>query len=230
MNAPNRTAECDWKPALYNKGAAFVYSDEYTKPVLDLLSAKPGERIVDLGCGTGELTLRIERIVGPEGLVLGIDSNESMLEKAKANGLKNSILCDIQDLAIPNEFKHLTGTFDAVFTNAVLHWCKRDPRGVVRGAKALLKPGGRFIGDFGGYMAALVEHISLNPSINTLPGSMIDFLRSVFRVSYLKHVDDDEAEDIIQEMSRVCEFDHKDETGTWGFMAVRIRFWAIAPM
>ena len=50
---------------------------------------------------------------------------------------------------IPEGFDY---KFDAVFTNAALHWCKRDPPGVIRGVAGVLKKGGRFVGEFGGYM------------------------------------------------------------------------------
>jgi ubiquinone/menaquinone biosynthesis C-methylase UbiE len=63
----------------YNKHADFVYSAAYTSPVLGLLAAKPGEKIVDLGCGTGELTEGIKDSVGESGEVVGIDSSENMV-------------------------------------------------------------------------------------------------------------------------------------------------------
>ncbi|CAE6446638.1 unnamed protein product [Rhizoctonia solani] len=250
----NATPKYTWRPALYNSSAPFVYSDENTKPLFTLLSAQPGERIADMGCGTGELTLRLQELVGEEGLVMGVDASESMLETAKTNGVKNLFCCDIQNLVIPKEFKHLTGTFDAVFTNATLHWCKQDPRGPVRAAKSLLKPGGRFVGEFCGYMTGTgircaisqvlkrrgmtapdpwflpqpmeyaeilesegfrVEDVSLNPRVSPLPGSMVDFLRALYRVAFLKDMRDEEAEEILEEVSNICEFDQKDGMGVW---------------
>lgn len=68
-----------WSATQYNKAASFIYSDVYTRPVLDLLNLKPGERILDLGCGTGELTLRLQELVGKDGLVVGIDASEDMV-------------------------------------------------------------------------------------------------------------------------------------------------------
>ena len=65
--------------ASYARHANFVYSAEYASPVLNLLNPQRGERIADLGCGTGELTGQIARAVGKEGFVLGIDSSESMV-------------------------------------------------------------------------------------------------------------------------------------------------------
>ncbi|KAG8731355.1 hypothetical protein FRC12_019775 [Ceratobasidium sp. 428] len=140
-----------WSASQYNASASFVYSDAYTQPVLDLLQLKPGERVLDIGCGTGELSVRLQDFLGEEGALVGVDASEGMLKRAKENGLENFFCCDAQKLVLPDEFKHLSGTFDAVFTNATLHWCNKDPPAVVRAAKEVLKPGGRFVGEFGGY-------------------------------------------------------------------------------
>jgi SAM-dependent methyltransferase len=69
-----------WSATHYNKAAPFVYSPEFTAPVLDLLAAKPGERIIDFGCGSGEVTMKIAEIVGSGGgLVVGVDFSENMV-------------------------------------------------------------------------------------------------------------------------------------------------------
>ncbi|ELU36972.1 methyltransferase domain-containing protein [Rhizoctonia solani AG-1 IA] len=178
---------------------------------------------------------------------------------AKKNGIRHVFRSDAQNLVIPEEFNDIAGTFDAVFTNAALHWCKQDPRGAVRTAKTLLKPGGRFVGELGGHMNGLglrcaisqvltrrgkaavdpwflpqpseytkilesegfrVEHTSLNPRVTILPGTLADFVRALFCTSYFKDIGDEEMDDMIEEVSRVCEFDHKDGTGAWTFMYV----------
>ncbi|QRW20338.1 methyltransferase domain protein [Rhizoctonia solani] len=245
-----------WLPSLYNQNAAFAYSEESTRPVFELLSPKPGERIVD-------------GIVGKYGLVLGIDSSENMLEKAAANGVQNVLCCDIQKLVIPERLEGLLGTFDAVYTNATLHWCNQDPYGAVRAVKMLLKPGGRFVGELCGHGTGMglrvvianvlrgrgintpnpwllpkpeeyasileaegfkVEHISLNPRLVSLPGSMIDFFRAVYKVAFLKDMSDEEAENVMREISNMCEVDQKDQSGMWSYLYVPLRFQAIAPM
>lgn len=66
-----------WSANLYNKNASFVYSAAFTSPVLTLLNAKAGERIIDFGCGSGELTKELETIV--EGEVVGVDASQSMV-------------------------------------------------------------------------------------------------------------------------------------------------------
>jgi ubiquinone/menaquinone biosynthesis C-methylase UbiE len=71
-----------WSADAYNKSAAFVYSSAFTSPVLTLLAAAPGEKIIDFGCGSGEVTLELEKIVGLDGITVGIDSSESMASES----------------------------------------------------------------------------------------------------------------------------------------------------
>lgn len=66
-------------PTVYKKNASFVYSAAYTAAVLGLLDAKKGERIADLGCGTGEVTMQVLKAVGEQGEVVGFDSNQQMV-------------------------------------------------------------------------------------------------------------------------------------------------------
>ncbi|KAF8967096.1 S-adenosyl-L-methionine-dependent methyltransferase [Flammula alnicola] len=143
-----------WSASLYNKTASFVYSSTFTQPVLDLLAAQPGERILDIGCGSGELTMMLQLIVEQKdgGVVVGTDFSESMIEKAKQNGVKHAFVADAQDLEIPKDDPVIQEKFDAVFSNAALHWCKRDPLGVLISARKVLKPGGRIVVEMGGFM------------------------------------------------------------------------------
>jgi ubiquinone/menaquinone biosynthesis C-methylase UbiE len=68
-----------WSATEYANTASFVYSDAFTQPILHLLSAKEGERIVDFGCGSGELTRVLADLVGKDGFVLGLDSSANMV-------------------------------------------------------------------------------------------------------------------------------------------------------
>lgn len=74
-------------PENYNRHANFVYSAKNTSAVLGLLEARPGERIVDLGCGSGELTLQLRELVGDTGHIHGIDSSEDMVRGIKSVSL-----------------------------------------------------------------------------------------------------------------------------------------------
>ncbi|KAG6812722.1 hypothetical protein H0H93_013714 [Arthromyces matolae] len=140
-----------WSASHYNQTASFVYSSAFTAPVLELLDAKPGERIIDFGCGSGEITLELQKHVtsAPGGAVIGTDASESMVEKAKQNGVEHAFVGDIQALELPNDIPTIDQKFDAVFSNATLHWCK-NPAGVLESAKRVLKPGGRFAIEMGG--------------------------------------------------------------------------------
>ena len=133
-----------WQVEGYVKNAGFVA--DLGARALELLAPKPGERILDLGCGDGRLTLKIKE-AGAD--VLGIDSSADLLLAAEARGL-DVIQMDGQALA-------LNRTFDAVFSNAALHWMQ-DADAVVRGVRSSLKPDGRFVGEFGGFgnVAAIV--------------------------------------------------------------------------
>lgn len=73
-----------WSATSYRNVASFVYSSEATSSVLQLLDARPGEKILDFGCGSGEVTAEIGRLVGPQGIVVGVDTSESMVSRASA--------------------------------------------------------------------------------------------------------------------------------------------------
>ena len=74
------------------------------------------------------------------------------LEKAKSNKVRYTFLADAQNLEIPKDTPEIHGKFDAAFSNAALHWCKRDPLGVLTSVRKVLKPGGRFVAEMGGCM------------------------------------------------------------------------------
>jgi SAM-dependent methyltransferase len=125
-----------WSPADYAANAAFVPA--LGGPVLELLDPRPGERILDLGCGDGVLT---EKIVAAGATVIGVDASPDMIEAARARGIDARVM-DGQAL----DFE---GEFDAVFSNAALHWML-EPVAVAKGVYRALRPGGRFVGEMGG--------------------------------------------------------------------------------
>ncbi len=125
-----------WDAASYAANASFVPA--LGAPVVELLAPQPGERILDLGCGDGVLT---EALVAAGAEVLGIDAGEDMIAAARARGL-DARIGDGQAL-------DFDGEFDAVFSNAALHWML-DRDAVAAGVFRALRPGGRFVGEMGG--------------------------------------------------------------------------------
>jgi trans-aconitate methyltransferase len=130
------TEQQRWSPEQYARNARFV--SDLGMPVVTLLAPRAGERILDVGCGDGPLTKKLVEL-GCE--VVGVDASPAMVEAAKAMGL-NAHVMDGQTLQFAQEF-------DAVFSNAALHWMKQ-PEAVIAGVWRALKPGGRFVGEFGG--------------------------------------------------------------------------------
>jgi SAM-dependent methyltransferase len=128
----------NWNPADYAQHAHFVPT--LGQPVIDLLKPQAGECVLDLGCGDGVLS---QKIVALGTTVIGVDASAEMVEAAKRNGI-DAHVCDGAELVFDSEF-------DAVFSNAALHWMKRDPDAVIAGVYRALKPGGRFAGEFGGH-------------------------------------------------------------------------------
>jgi tRNA A58 N-methylase Trm61 len=76
---PEQNGTVDYTADHYTKTASFVFSDEFTAPIISWLNASPGDRVIDIGCGSGELTVKIQTAVGAEGFVLGVDYNEDMV-------------------------------------------------------------------------------------------------------------------------------------------------------
>ena len=126
-----------WDPERYAKNARFVA--DLGMPVVELLEPQPGERILDLGCGDGALTAKL---VDMGCSVVGVDSSAEQIEAAKELGLDAHVM-DGHELTFENEF-------DAVFSNAALHWMGH-PDEVIAGVRRALKPGGRFVAECGGH-------------------------------------------------------------------------------
>jgi len=139
-----------WDSSLYDDRHSFVWKK--VGDLIDLLDPKPGERILDLGCGTGHLTAQI---AGRGADATGLDASVSMIAQARQNYPKlKFVLADANDL-------HFDQPFDAVFSNAALHWIP-EAGAVVASVSHALKPGGRFVLEMGGKgnIAWIVEALS----------------------------------------------------------------------
>ncbi|ASZ14914.1 methyltransferase domain-containing protein [Chitinophaga pendula] len=145
-----------WNATLYKEKHSFVF--EYGNSLLEWLQPLAGEQILDLGCGTGELTAKL---ADAGALVTGLDNDGEMIASARAQypGL-DLVVADAAGFSLP-------GVYDAVFSNAALHWMP-DARAVIAGMYRHLKPGGRLIlemgakGNVGGILHALEKVMALH--------------------------------------------------------------------
>lgn len=128
----------NWDAQLYNDKHNFVY--DYGMGLIDLLAPKNHERILDLGCGSGELTAEIKKLAGS---VVGVDTSPEMIAKAR----EQYPFCDFEvgDATDLN----LNKPFDAVFSNATLHWVL-GYQTAISNMFANLVDGGRMVVEFGG--------------------------------------------------------------------------------
>lgn len=242
-----------WNAHTYDQNARFV--SDLGMPVLELLDPQPGERILDLGCGDGVLTAKLQAL---GCMVLGVDPSEDFVRAAIAQGVDAQI-GDARQLNFHQQFH-------AVFSNAVLHWIPEASR-VAASVFEALKPGGRFVGEFGGHgniaaiMTALVatlrrygvpledrlgwyyptvaeyrmvleqagfevESIQLIPRPTLLPTGMTGWLKT-FRGSYLREKLGDQADAALAEIVDNLRFALCDSSGNWTADYVRLRFRAL---
>lgn len=131
-----------WSAADYAQNAGFVPA--LGAAALALLDPKPGEFVIDIGCGDGVLT---EQIARAGAKVIGLDASVEMVEAARSRGI-DAFVADCQTLDLDRQVERF-GQFDAAFSNAALHWML-DPAAVARGVFKLLRSGGRFVGEMGG--------------------------------------------------------------------------------
>lgn len=148
MAADAQTKGQVWQAASYGRHCRFVA--ELGAPVLELLAPRRGERILDLGCGDGALT---QRLVEAGARVTAVDAAADMVAAARRAGL-DAECRDATDLGYD-------GAFDAVFTNAVLHWVPQADA-VIDNVWRALVPGGRFVGEFGGFANVAAIRVALH--------------------------------------------------------------------
>jgi SAM-dependent methyltransferase len=127
-----------WDPLSYGKDGAFVHV--LASGVLEWLAAKPNERILDLGCGDGQTA---KRIVANGVTVMGVDISPEMVSAARSRGIV-AMEASVESLPFSDH------AFDAVFSNAALHWVK-DQDAMMAEVHRVLKPGGRFVAEMGGH-------------------------------------------------------------------------------
>jgi trans-aconitate methyltransferase len=245
-----------WDPVEYGQHGAFVHG--LAGGVLEWLAAQPGECILDLGCGDGQLT---QRVAATGANVQGVDASGEMAASARARGITAHVA---SAELLPNADQ----SFDAVFSNAALHWV-RDQDAMMRQVHRVLRPGGRFVAEMGGHgnIAAIrvafiatlarhgfgdrenevnyyptpdayterltkhgfkVEKIALIPRPTPLEEGGMNGWLRTFRRGVLDGLPPDIRETVIDDTVALLSAALRDETGNWTADYVRLRFIARA--
>ncbi len=243
-----------WDPLAYERNGAFVHG--LASGVLEWLDAQPGEFILDLGCGDGQLS---QRIISAGAHVLGVDASAEMVAAARERGVE-------AELANAELLPFRDGTFDAVFSNAALHWV-RDQDAMVAQVHRVLKPGGRFVAEMGGHgniaairvalMAVLAQHgfgdredgvnyyptaggyterlkahgfvveqMAIIPRPTKLSADGMEGWLRTFRRGVLDELPQNVSEVVVRETAELLAPALRDESGDWIADYVRLRFTA----
>jgi trans-aconitate methyltransferase len=241
-----------WDPQAYSRNGAFVH--ELAGGVLEWLAARPDERLLDLGCGDGQLT---QRIAATGASVQGVDASKQMVEAARSRGIA-------ADQAEAEKLPYPDASFDAVFSNAALHWV-RDQDAMMAETHRVLKLGGRFVAEMGGHgniaairvalMAVLARHgyadredgvnyyptaegytrrlerqgfhvqqIALIPRPTTLAVGGMAGWLRTFRRGVLDSVPESVRSKVVEETTALLAPALRDEEGNWVADYVRLRF------
>jgi SAM-dependent methyltransferase len=241
-----------WDPRAYSLNGAFVH--EQAGEVLEWLSARHGESILDLGCGDGQLT---QRIVAAGANVSGADASSQMVAAARTRGIAAD---EVRAESLP----YPDGGFDAVFSNAALHWV-RDQDAMMAEVHRVLKPGGRFVAEMGGrgniaairvgLMAVLARHghadredgvnyyptpegytrrlefhgfqvqrIALVPRPTPLPQTGMEAWLRTFRRGVIQSLPEHLRDTVVEETVALLAPALRDEEGNWVADYVRLRF------
>jgi SAM-dependent methyltransferase len=245
-----------WDPQAYGREGAFVH--QLAGGVVEWLAPQAGERILDLGCGDGQLTARL---AATGAVMTGADASPAMVEAARARGIA-------ADHAQAEQLPYPDGAFDAVFSNAALHWV-RGQDAMLAQVHRVLRPGGRFVAEMGGhgniaairvaFLAVLARHchseaedgVNYYPTPDayrrrlerqgftvermehfarptTLGEGGMDGWLRTFRRGVLDTLPPDLRDTVVSESCALLEPVLRDEDGNWIADYVRLRFIALA--
>jgi SAM-dependent methyltransferase len=245
-----------WDPKTYGQNGAFVH--QLAGGVIEWLRPREGERILDLGCGDGQLTARIS---GKGAIVSGVDASPDMVAAARSRGVGSTVA---QAEKLPFD----DGEFDAVFSNAALHWVRGQDE-MMAEVHRVLRKRGRFVAEMGGHgnIAAIrtalfavlerhglrdreegvnyfptpelykrrldkhgfkVKRMELIPRPTPIPESGMRGWLETFRKGVIDSLPESARETVIRETEELLAQSLRDEDGNWTADYVRLRFVAIA--
>lgn len=223
-----------WDPESYKRWAAYV--PELGRDLMGLLDPRPGERVLNLGCGEGTLTAHMATCGCS---VLGVDRDAGFVKATRQRGL-SALQADARRLVGP---QLPAGSFDAVFSNVVLHWIPEAAAVIANVRQALHRALGHhginaasrdpwFFPTAEAYRHLLEAHgfqvtaIQLFPRPTPLPGPLSQWM-DTFAAAFLDGLDQATRQAIVAQVSkgtasRLCSPD-----GVWTVDYVRLRFRAV---
>jgi trans-aconitate methyltransferase len=246
----------NWNAEQYGRVGAFVH--QLAGGVVEWLAPRTGERILDLGCGDGQLTTQLAT---SGAIVTGVDASMEMVAAARSHGI-DAVEASAECLPFPD------ASFDAIFSNAALHWV-RDQDAMMAEVHRVLRPCGRFVAEMGGHgniaairvalMAVLARHgyADAEDGVNYYPtpesyrrlleqhGFAVERIELIprptplgeggmagwlrtFRSGVLAGLPDALQDTVVEETCALLTTALRDEDGNWVADYVRLRFLAIA--
>lgn len=146
----------------FSRLAGLGVNQPNSRMVVEMAGIKPGDKVLDVGCGTGNLTLTARSYVGPNGSVSGIDASPEMIDKARKNAQRTG-LDAVFEIGLIEKIPYPAGSFDVVINRLMIHHLPDDLKrqGLVEILRVLRPGGSLFITDFKARSNTFLGHLAL---------------------------------------------------------------------